>query len=99
MSEYPPELIDTKDERIKAGRIGRWLVLQEMGFFGDKTNLVLARGEYTGTFTAAVRKRFSGLYGNVGGCDAADLEVAAEMLGVFEDVYNLEVEIPDGARA
>lgn len=100
MSEFgwPSELLEgVKDPREQAAKIGRWLVLQEMGFFGDKTNLALAKGGYDGRFNAGVRRRFSNTYGDVAGCHPADIEVAAEMLGVFDDVYDYELQPPEAA--
>jgi hypothetical protein len=91
LSAPPPELLEGTVDPERAARIGRWLVLQEMGFFGDQTNLKIAEGRYKGSFIAAVRKRFSGLYGNTDGCAAADIEVAMEMLGVFDDIYDYEL--------
>ena len=95
----PQEIFDglsEEDVEERAARLGRFLILNEMGFFGEKTNIKLAKANGNGSWVAQVRKRFSGLYGDVAGCHPADLEVAAEMLGVFEDVYNIEAL--DGER-
>lgn len=73
-----------------AARAGRWAVLNELGFFGDKTNLRLARGHYPGSFMAATRRTFSNTYGNTDGCHPADIEVAMELLGVLDDVLDVE---------
>lgn len=83
----------------KAARLGRVAILEEMGFFGDKTNYALAVGPHPGSFTAAIRKRFSGLYGDVAGCHPADIEIAAVMLGVDEDVYDLRLGGGNGTPA
>jgi hypothetical protein len=96
--EIPHELFagcETEEER--AARLGRFLVLQECGFFGKDTNLNLALAQGKGSWTAQVRRRFSGIYGDVRGCDPADLEIAAEMLGVFPDIYNIEALQDDAA--
>lgn len=98
--EVPHELVENcDDERTRNARIGRFLILQEMGFFGEETNFSLSLHDKPGTWVASVRKRFSGIYGDVAGCHPADLEVAAEMLGVFDDVYDVELELKDGKRA
>lgn len=70
--------------------LGRYAILNEMGFFGLETNVSLARHSGPGTWMAAVRKRFSGTYGDVGGCHPADIEIAAEYLGVFDEVFDAE---------
>lgn len=91
MEKYPPQLVEgVTDETERAARIGRWLVLQELGFFGIKSNLTLAKGEYNGSFNAAIRRRFHGLFDSFDGCHTGDIEIAAEMLGVFDDIYNVE---------
>lgn len=92
MSELPHELFEgvKDDSPERLARIGRFLVLEECGYFGQESNIDLAKAKGLGTWTAQVRKRFSGTYGNVRGCDAADLEIAAEMLGVFDDIYDVE---------
>lgn len=92
MENFPRELFEGCPAEDRAARVGRWAILGEMGFFGDKTNLKLARGEYQGSFIGAIRKRFNGVYGDVRGCEPADIEVAAEMLGVFDDVFDPEVQ-------
>lgn len=79
-----------EDLPTRAARVGRFLILDEMGFFGEETNFKLSLHEGPGTWQAAVRKRFSGVYGDVAGCHPADIEVAAEMLGVFDDVYDYD---------
>ncbi len=89
----PPELFEDltdEDEFERRARIGRFLVLSEMGFFGINTNIDLSLAQGNGSWVAQVRKRFSGRYGDVAGCHPADLEVAAEMLGVFDDIYDME---------
>lgn len=88
--EQRQKLLEGCTPEERAARIGRLAILEEMGFFGDRTNIALAKNEGPGTWTARVRRRFSGIYGNTEGCEAADLEVAAEMLGVFDDVYDIE---------
>lgn len=91
----PDELFEgltTDDVDERAARVGRFLILDEMGFFGDKTNLRLALAEDDGSWVAQVRRCFSNTYGDVAGCHPADLEVAAEMLGVFDEVYDIEAE-------
>ncbi len=96
MSEYvdfPIELFEGDpplDE--KAARMGRFMVLQELGFMGERTNLDLAKGNYKGRFNAGVRKRFAGIYGNTNGCSAGDIECAAELLEVFESIYDYELK-------
>lgn len=97
-SPYPLPLMEgaASDDEL-AARIGRYEVLQELGFFGIKTSLKIARGEYEGRFNAVVRRKFSNIYGDVGGCDVGDIEVAAEMLDVFSDIYDYELkDSPDG---
>jgi hypothetical protein len=89
-------------ETDKRARLGRLAILEEMGFFGDDTNFKLAAGEYSGSFIGAVRKRFNGIYGDVRGCEPADMEIAGEMLGVFDDVFDVEAtqrsrHLPDAA--
>ena len=91
--EFPAELLEGASELAeRAARIGRFLVLEELGFFGTEANLKIARGNYQGKFNGGVRKRFSGIYGNTDGCAAGDIECAAEMLGVFDSIYDYEVE-------
>lgn len=90
----PVELFEgltDEDEFVRRARIGRFLVLKEMGFFGLATNLNLSMAEGNGSWVAQVRKRFSGRYGDVAGCHPADIEIAAEMLGVFDDIYDMEL--------
>lgn len=81
---------ESLEERLAV--VGRFAVLCELGYFGDKTNVSLARGNYKGRFNAGVRKRFSGIYGNTEGCSRGDIEVAAELLGVYDDIYNFELK-------
>lgn len=93
MEEIPDDIFEglNPSETIeRAARVGRFLILEEMGFFGQKTNIDLAKAAGSGSWVAQVRKRFSGIYGDVAGCHPADLEVAAEMLGVFDEVYDYE---------
>jgi len=94
MSEtYPLRLFENlqmEDRTARDARIGRFLILQEMGFFGEDTNVELSISEGEGSWIARVRKRFSGTYGDVSGCHPADIEVAAEMLGVFDQVFDAE---------
>lgn len=100
MSEYavPVELFaDNPDFIERAARIGRYLILEEMGYFGETTNIDLALARGKGSWTAQVRKRFSGIYGNTRGCEKADMEVAGELLGVFDMVYDDEALRDDGA--
>lgn len=93
VEKIPDGLVEgVSDPDERAVRIGRFLILEEMGFFGEKSNVTLAQGDYDGTFVAAVRRRFSNTYGDVAGCHPADIEVAAEMLGVFDVVFNAEVK-------
>lgn len=89
----PQELFEDlgdEDEFERRARIGRFLVLSEMGFFGLATNINLSLAGGDGSWVAQVRKRFSGRYSDVAGCHPADIEVAAEMLGVFDDIYDVE---------
>lgn len=89
----PPELFEgltDEDEFERRARIGRYVVLQELGFFKEPTNLVLSRAEGEGTWVAQVRRRFSGRYGDVAGCHPADIEVAAEYTGYFDDIFDVE---------
>lgn len=91
MSEVPPQLLeDDIDPAEMLARIGRFAVLKEMGFFGEETNIDLAKKQGKGSWTAQVRKRFSGTYGDTKGCHPADIESAAEMLGVFDQIYDVE---------
>lgn len=93
MSEFevPVELFtDEPALEERAARIGRFLILEEMGYFGRETNIDLSFANGKGSWTAQVRKRFSGVYGNVRGCERADMEVAGELLGVFDMVYDYE---------
>ena len=94
MKRQTPEQLfaDVTDPDERALVIARFMVLREMGFFGEPTNVKLSFTPNKGTWLAAVRKHFSGLYGDVAGCHPADIEVAAEMLGVFEPIFNAEVE-------
>ena len=95
--EVPPKLLeDCSDEAERAALLGRFAVLDELGYFGEETSLKIALGNYKGTFTAAVRRRFSNVYGNVEGCSAADIEVAAELLGVLDDVYDYDLKERSG---
>lgn len=98
---YPVQLQEgIKSDDELAARIGRYEVLKELGTFGIKTTLKIAMGDYKGTFNAAVRKQFSDTYGDVKGCDVGDIEVAAELLGCFDDIYDYElreVALDDGA--
>ncbi len=88
---YPHELFaGCENGNDRARRLGRFMILEEMGFFGDKTNTELARYEGPGSWIGAVRRRFSNTYGDVAGCHPADIEVAAEMLGVFDTVFDAE---------
>lgn len=94
--EIPSSLFkDADGEREKAARLGRFVLLEEMGYFGTPTNVALARGEYEGSFVAAVRRRFSNTYGDTAGCHPADIEVAAEMLGVTDLIYETQLEMPE----
>lgn len=96
METLPAKLFEgAEGEKERAARMGRFLILEECGYFGTPTNVALAMGDYKGSFAAAVRRRFSNIYGNSDGCSAADLEVAAELLGVFEAVYETELERPE----
>jgi len=91
--QYPKELFEgltNKDEFERRARCARFLVLTEMGFFKEPANIVMSKTPEEGTWTAAVRRRFSGRYGDVSGCHPADIEVAAEMLGVFDEIYDME---------
>lgn len=92
--EVPPaelfEGLTADDTAERAARIGRFLILEEMGYFGEQTNLTLALAQGDGSWVGQVRRRFSNTYGDVAGCHPADIEVAAEMLGVFDDVYDVE---------
>lgn len=97
--EVPSALFDgSSDPAETAARIARWVTLEELGFFGVKTMLELARGEYKGRFNAGVRKRFAGTYGNTNGCTAGDIELAAELRGIQDDtdyisaIYDFEIE-------
>lgn len=98
---YPVQLqegIQSDDEL--AARIGRFATLEELGFFGIKTSISLAIGPYPPrTFVGAVRKRFSGLYGNTVGCSPGDIEVAMELTGTMDDIldYELREAALDGA--
>ena len=94
----PAELFEgltNADEFERRARIARYMVLQELGFFHDPTNVVLAFTPAEGTWVAKVRKRFAGRYGDVAGCHPADIEVAAEMLGVFDEIYDMEQDWPE----
>lgn len=93
MEIYPSVLFEGADgERERAMRLGRFLILRELGFFGDETNIKLSIADGEGSWIAQVRRKFSNTYGDVGGCHPADIEVAAEMLGVFELVFETELE-------
>lgn len=96
MSEvYPSGLFENlqmEDETGRNARIGRFLILREMGFFGEETNIDLAKALGKGSWMHQVRKRFSGTYGDVAGCHPADIEVAASMLGVFDQVFDAEIK-------
>ena len=88
--ETPPELLeDNPSEAERAARLGRFAILEELGFFGEKTNIRLSMSG-DGTFIGRTRRHFSNTFQNLRGCDAADIEVAAEMLGVFDSVFNVE---------
>ena len=88
---YPHELFTgCSDGNERAARLGRFMILEEMGFFGDKTNTELALHNAAGSWIGEVRRRFSNTYGDVAGCHPADIEVAAEMLGVFDAVFDPE---------
>jgi hypothetical protein len=99
MSEvYPSSLfegLEMEDEIGRNARIGRFVVLQEMGFFGEETNIDLSKAQGKGSWMHQVRKRFSGTYGDVKGCHPADIEVAAEMRGVFDDIFDAEIYNPN----
>lgn len=91
METYPHELFtgcETTEER--SARIGRLETLDELGYFGEETNIKLARKERTGSFIAQVRKKFSGVYQNTNGCSAGDIECAAMVRGVFDQVFDVE---------
>lgn len=95
--ETPKELFEgCTDDAERAARLGRFAVLDELGFFGEETSLKIALGNYKGTFTAAVRRRFSNLYGSTDGCSPGDIEVAAEMLGVLDDIYDYDLRSKSG---
>lgn len=87
---YPQRLMEIPDPDQRALSVARFLVLEEMGFFGEETNVSLSFDPANGSWLAAVRKRFSGVYGDVAGCHPADIEVAAEMLGVFDTIFDYE---------
>ena len=92
--EYPLELfVDCNDDAERAARIGRFLILEELGYFGKKTNVQIAQHVKAGTFIGRVVAQFSNTYGDMGGCEPADIEVAAEMLGVFDDVFDVEASV------
>lgn len=89
--QIPNDLVeDARDGNERALRVARFLVLEEMGYFGQETNVSLSFTPAKGTWIAAVRKRFSGTYGDVAGCHPADIEVAADMLGVFDTIFDGE---------
>lgn len=92
--DLPPELLANVPEvkLQRAAVVGRYLILKEMGFFSPPTNVELAQGDYEGSFIGAVRRKFSNNFGDVAGCHPADIEIAAEMLGVFDDVFDVEFE-------
>lgn len=91
MEQIPHELfLGVEDGVERAARLGRWAILQEMGFFGDKSNLELAKHMGKGSWIGAIRKKFNGTYGDVRGCEPADIEIAAEYLGVFDDVFDVK---------
>lgn len=90
---YPSQLMEdvTSDDEL-AARIARYTVLEELGYFGVKTSIKLAIGPYPPrTFVGAVRKSFSGLYGNTDGCSAGDIEVAMELTGSMDDILDFEL--------
>lgn len=93
--ELPPELLhDAPNKKEKAARIARYLVMSELqlGFTPDKM-LEIARDEMDGyKFWGAVHKTWAGMTGNGNGLDLAELEIAAEMLGVDNDIWK-----PDGS--
>lgn len=93
MEIIPKELfegIDDDPEGIeRTARLGRYMILQEMGFFGDETNIRLARKERAGSFIAQVRRHVSNTYGDTFGCSPGDIENAALYLDVFDDVFDV----------
>jgi hypothetical protein len=97
----PPELLaDLKLNEI-AGVLGRYLVLKELGLgFTPERDLKIARNEMKGyAFWGAIHKTWSGLYGDGRGIDLADVETAAMMLDVYEEVFDYRGDVEDGQEA
>ncbi len=97
--EFPEALLEGSENIAEtAARIARWVTLEELGFFGVKTMLRLARGEYDGRFSTGVRKAFSGVYQNTEGCSRGDIELASELRGIQDDtdylsaIYDYEAQ-------
>ena len=89
--EFPDSLLEgSKNLAERAARIGRLMVLRELGFFDEAINLDLAKGHYKGRFNAGVRKRFAGINGNTAGCSVGDIEVAAELTDMWDAIYDFE---------
>lgn len=86
---YPSELFEGLQLNQIAGTLGRWLLLKELSLgFTEKKNLQIARDEMPGyAFWGALHKTWAGIHGNGNGLHLADVEIAADMLGVYDDVF------------
>lgn len=90
VTEIPQELIlDAPSAEERNKRISRWVLLNACSLpFTEPKKMQIARNEMEGyQFHGAVSKTWNGLYGNQGGLSWADIEIEAEALGVYDDVF------------
>lgn len=85
----PAELLEGLDPADHAATLGRWALLQTMGYgFTPEKTLQIARNEMRGyAFWGAIHKTWAGIYGDGRGISLADLETEAEILDLYDDVF------------
>lgn len=90
----PQELFEGLSLDQIAGTLGRWTLLQAMGYgFTETKNLQIARNEMKGyAFWGAIHKTWAGLYGDGRGIELADLETEAEIYEVYDEVFGYRDE-------
>lgn len=90
--ERTKELLKDCPVRDRELWLGRFAVLNELGFFGDETNIKLAKEKHPpGTFIGSIRQRFSNTYGNLDGCSKGEIEVAMELTETMDIIYDAEL--------
>jgi len=102
--EYPPDLLEGIDDEFeREATMARFMVLQELKLgFTDLATKRIARLEITErengedkplSFHRAIGKTRVGVYGDLKGLTWADVELAAEQLGVDKLIYEDSFEI------